>query len=192
MDVRQLIPRIRRAIDGPTADSEVATSVTLSNDQVKDLAADAIANLIFYSGGTWGYTLTVTETDDDTGFPSEYDVAPDLDLAPQTLVVAQAALDYFFHEFRDKKVQETIANEARSWTYQLSANLLLEQFRFLQKMRDGALEQIIQNASGLVSYTSFLAVRDACVSRYIEPYVDSNLAIGGLESDFRFLTAPGL
>lgn len=193
MDVRDLTPRVRRAIDGPTADSETAESATLSDDQVKDLSADAIANVIFYSGGAWAYMLTVTDTDGATGFPSEYDVSPDLDLVNQTLVVSQAALDYFFHDFRDKKIQETISNEARNWTYQLSANLLLEQFKFLQRMRDQAIEQIVSENSALVSYTSFLAVRDAWVSRVIEPYVDPQFAIGGLEWDTRFLTgAPGL
>lgn len=186
MDVRLLIPRVRRAIDGPTADSESATSATLTDAQVKDVIADAAANVIFYSNGSWPFQLLVTEYESE--IPTEYEITPDPDLPDQTLLVAQAALDYFFHEFRDKKIQETIVNEARTWEYQLSANLLLEQFRFLQRMRDQAIEQI-GNDDAFTTYVSFIQVRDAATSMIIEPYVDPAVAIGGLEQDYRF---PGL
>jgi hypothetical protein len=185
VDVRLVIPRVRRAIDGPTASSSAAVSSTLNDEAIKDLIADAISEVIWYAP-EWGHGISVTDTDDDTGFPSEYDVTPDLSLPEQTVVVAQAALDYFWQVFRDMKVSERIANEAAQWEYTLSANLLAEQFKLLKANRDDALARILEDNPTLDVYASFLAVRDAEVAALIEPWTVEAGGVGGQQLDYRF------
>lgn len=184
MNAEVLIPRVRRAIDGPTASSSAAASATLDDNQIVQAIADAIADVIFYTGGAWGHTLTGSGTD-SYGSPTEWEVTPDLDHAEQTVVVAQAALNHFFHEFREKKIQESMSDEGRSWTYQLSANLLNQQFEMLRQARDAALAQISQANPVVERYESFIAVRDAAVSAIIEPYVVGYVG-AGQERDWRF------
>jgi hypothetical protein len=89
---------------------------------VKDLAADAIAEVILYTGSVFGKQLVVTDTDDATGAPSEYATSDAADAPEGTVIAAQAALDYFFHRFAETKVSEQIADEAQTWEYTLSAN----------------------------------------------------------------------
>lgn len=174
-DVRTLVPRIRRAIEGAGA-AEV-----LTDDAIKDLAADAIAAIILYSQGSFGHDLNVTEYDAE--IPSEYEVDPAVSLPEQTLLATQAALDYFFFRFAGMKMSERIADEAQSWEYTLSPNLLRDQLKALQKARDDALGALGWATS--TAYVSFLEVRDAVVSRAIEPWVDGAFG-GGQELDVRF------
>jgi hypothetical protein len=183
MDVRLLVPRVRRAIDGPTATSSAATSATLNDDQVKNLVADAIAEVLWYCPD-WGKTLAVT--DDEGGIPTEYEVDPDLSLPEQTVVAAQAALNYFFFEFINKKVSEEISNEAQSWRYQLSANLLTEQFKMLREARDQALETVAIANPTVAIFASFLHARDAETARLIEPFTVEAGGVGGQQLDWRF------
>jgi hypothetical protein len=166
VDVRLVIPRVRRAIDGPTASSSAAVSSTLNDEAIKDLIADAISEVIWYA--------------------PECDVTPDLSLPEQTVVVAQAALDYFWQVFRDMKVSERIANEAAQWEYTLSANLLAEQFKLLKANRDDALARILEDNPTLDVYASFLAVRDAEVAALIEPWTVEAGGVGGQQLDYRF------
>lgn len=186
MDVRVLIPRVRRAIDGPTALTSGAPSATLTDDEVSALVADAIADVIFYTEGRWGHTITGTDPD-SYGAPTSYTVDPDLTLPEQTVVVVTAAFNFFFREFRTLKVQESLADEARSWSYSLSANVLTEQFKALKEARDRALDLILATNSAYVAFHSFIAVRDACTAAIIEPYTDDSFGGGGQEIDFRFL-----
>lgn len=175
-----MVPRVRRALEGAGA------APVLTDDAVKDLVADALAATILYTDGVFGKTLTVT--DDEGGVPTEYEVDPELDLSEQTVIAAQAALDHFFHEFRDKKVQEHISDEAQSWEYTLSAQLLRDQLKMLVDARDRALAVLIARGVALDSYTSYLAVRDATTSRLLEPWVEAQ-PVGALttgQEDYRF------
>lgn len=169
-DVRVMVPRVRRALDVDTA--------TLTDDQIKDLVADALGALILYSGSAFGRTLSVTEYD-EAEIPAEYAIDPDLSIPEQTAVAAQASLDYFFHRFSGLKVSERIGDEAQTWEYQRSATLLRDQFKLLIDARDKALDSIARQGAALDSYVSFIAVRDAYVSALIEPYL--NGAVGGQE-----------
>jgi hypothetical protein len=175
-DVRVLVPRIRRAVEGAGAPA------VLADDAVKDLAADAIAAVILYSGSVFGKQLLVTATDSATGAPSEYATSAPLNLQEGTVIAAQAALDYFFHRFAEMKTSETIQDEAQSWTYTLSAQLLRDQLKLLSEQRDKALEAL-SGALGpaLDSYASFIATRDLHTSMLIEPWVhfDTGLSLGG-------------
>lgn len=144
------------------------------------LTADAIADVIFYTGGTWGHTLTASGA-------ADYEVDPDLALEEQTVVVAQAALSHFFHEFRNLKTQERISDEGHAWEYTLSANLVQEQLKLLIAQRDRALELIGQRTGTATDqYVSFLQVRDSAIAAYIEPWVDGAGVGGGQDVDWRF------
>lgn len=149
-DIRVMVPRVRRALRvGPE---------TLSDEQVKDLIADALGALILYSGSAFGRTLTATEVDPDSGEPTEYEIDPDLPLPEQTAVGAQAALDYFFHEFSGTKTMERISDEAQTWEWQTSAQMLRDRMKLLVDERDRALDAISSQGAALDSYVSYLHV----------------------------------
>lgn len=184
MNVRVLIPSIRRALVGPEG-----TIGDLSDAAAKDLAADAIADVLFYTGGAWPHTLIVEGVDEDYGAPVEWLVEPDLDPAESRVVVAQAALNFFFTNIREAKVSETITNEAQTWAYTKSSSVISDQLKLLREMRDQALEQIMGAFPQTYDlYVSFLEVRDRATARQIEPWVTGG-SFGGQE-DTRFL-APG-
>jgi len=170
-DVRVLIPRVRRAIDGPMASGATAPTATLDDEQLKAYVADAIANVIFYSGGAFAHTLDVSQRDAIYGAPTEWTVNPPLDEAETTLVAAQAALDYFFWSLKSLKTQETIRDEGSEWSYTLSATLMRDQMNLLRAMRDKALETLEARTAVLETYGSFIAIRDADVSGLIEAWV---------------------
>lgn len=179
-DVRVLIPRVRRAVEGPG-------SVTLTDEEIKDITADAIGEVILYTGGVFGKTLEVTARDDQYGAPIEYQTSEELTLAEQAVIAAQAAINHFFFMFAGVKVQESIGDEAQTWSYGLSANLLTEQLRQLVRDRDAALEQVKDEGVEISdSYTSFIAVRDVHTSQLIEPWVGALGAGAGIEVDHRF------
>jgi hypothetical protein len=171
LDVRLLIPRTRRALQGPTGSG----AVTLQDSQVRDLVADAIASVMWYAP-EWGKVLAVKEKE----------ITPDLTLPEQTVVAAQAALDFFFHEFKDKKTSETIANEAQQWSYQLSAGVLQAQFNALVEARDRALDMIGGGGATFVAFSSFLHARDCEIAAAIEPFTLEAASVGGMEHDWRF------
>lgn len=185
VDIRTMVPRVRRAIEGAGAPP------VLTDDTVKDVVADALGALILYSSSAFGRTLDVTAVDLN-GAPSEYSLSTALSLAEQTAVANQAALDYFFFQFAGLKVLETIGDEGSTWTYELSPLLLANQLKLLQAERDKALEALEVDLGGtLDTYISFLAVRDSETSRIIEPYlyrsdtsIDAQTAIGGSYGGF--------
>ena len=123
---------MRRALEGAGAPE------VLSEDAVNDLTADAIAEVILYTGGVFGKQLLVTG--DDQGVPDEYATNEALTLREQAVIATQAALNYFFQKFSAMKTTERIADEAQTWEYTLSANLLNEQLKLLIGERDRALE----------------------------------------------------
>lgn len=168
-DIRYLIPRVQRAL-GPHA-------AALSADAVKDIVADAISDIILYSGGTFPKQIVVT--DRLNGSPSEYATSDELTLPESSVVAAQAALNYFFTVWAEQKVSERIADERTSWEWARSANLLVEQLKQLRANRDAALELINAELNGaLDTYISFLAVRDQVTSLAIEQYATAG-GVGG-------------
>lgn len=173
-DVRTLIPRVRRALDGPAATSPLADATTLTDEEIIGLIADAIADILLYTGGStvFGHMLEVVDRDPFYLAPIAWRTDTELSLAEGSVVAAQAAITYFFHRLQDLKVEETISNEGESWTYRLSAQLLTEQFKMLVKARDTALEEVEAQHSVPEAYISFLGARDACVAALIEPWID--------------------
>lgn len=174
-DIRVLVPRVRRALD--------VTPEQLSDDDTKDLVADAIADIILYSGGLFGKDLTVAERD-AADVPIEYTTSDELTLPEGSLIASQAALNWFFHRFNEASVSERIGDEAVVWERQKSASLLRDQFKLLIDQRDAAIAQIVDAGAALDSYVSFLEVRDAYTAALIEPWTQPGAA--GLEVDYRF------
>lgn len=201
-NIRLYVPKVARALYGPTYTDADAEQV-LSGDQIKDLVADAIANIIFYTRGLWPYTLNVTETTAE-GYPYEYQING---LAPsgvpivvssqppiydETLIVKQAALDFFFWEFKDKKVQEEISDVAgQKWVYGLSANMLNQIYTGLRADRDEALKVVSERYSYLVDYVSFIAERDALTSAMVEWWVRPGLTYPSGQEIFPSVAAFG-
>lgn len=152
--------------------------------------ADAVAEVILYTGGIFGKQLLVTETEEQNvagatiDVPSAYATSEALTQDEETVIAAQVALNYFFHSYATQKVQERIADEGQEWEYTLSANLVRDALNALIGDRDRALEVISQNMA-LDRYESFLAVRDAHVAAVIEPWTASS-AGAGQEVDWRF------
>lgn len=179
-DIRVLVPRVRRAVEGVGADE------VLVDDELKDLVADAMADITLYTGSVFGKTLEVSGADLE-GIPEEYETSDELSLAEGSAVAIQAALSHFFHNFVNLKISEKIGDEAQTWEYARSAQLLRDQFAYLIRTRDAALAE----AEGTVTeeYSSFLAVRDAAVAVAIEPWVEESRQLLSGQEDFRFGTS---
>jgi hypothetical protein len=173
-DVRTLIPRVRRALDGPAATSPLADASTLTDDEVTAVIADAIADILLYTGGStvFGHTLEVVARDPFYLAPVAWRTDTELSLAEGSVVAAQAGINFFFHKLKVIKVEETITNERQTWTYKLSAQLLTNQFQMLTKARDAALEEVKVQHAVPEAYVSFLGARDASVAALIEPWIN--------------------
>jgi hypothetical protein len=189
-DVRMLVPQVQRAVEGV-----VRANWTLDPDEVKDLVADAAAEVVLYCGSLFGAQLVVTHADPVTQAPDEYATSTALSPAQGAVIAAQAALNYFFYRFSGSKMSERIADEASEWEYTLSPSLLQGQLRLLQQERDRALDAIPPPPGGQDVYVSFLAQRDTLTSRLVEPWVYGHpegfgINAGGLEGDFRFDVLP--
>ena len=176
-DIRTMVPRVRRSVEGVGVDS------VLTDTQVKDIVADALAAVILYTGSAFGKTLNVITY--DQGIPTEYETSDALTLAEQTVVATQGALDYFFTAFGTIKTSEKIADEAQSWDYTLSASLIRDRFKMLQAERDKALEALLAAGVPLDAYASFLQARDSVIATAIEPWT-ADSGVSGLEVDYRF------
>jgi hypothetical protein len=180
-DIRVMVPRVRRAMEG------IGMPAVLSDDAVKDATADAIAEVILYTGGVFGHDLLVIEIDQG-GVPTEYATSEALSLPEQAVIASQAALNFFFGRFVGLKVSERIADEAQTWEYALSPQLLAAQLKALIAERDRALDMIAAQGVPLDEYVSFLAVRDSWTSAIVEPWVAGQLPSGQEFIDPRFGT----
>lgn len=174
-DVRELISRVRRALEGPV---EATGPDALTDDQVEALAADALSDIILLTAGAWPHTLDVSTRDADTGFPEHYTIDPALSLAEESVVAAQAAITFYFHQVKNVKTSEQTTNEGQSWSYSLSANLLRDQIRLLQEQRDAALAALTRANPVLARYASILAVRDQLGAALLEPWTTGGLGGG--------------
>lgn len=186
-DTRVMIPRVRRGLEGAlgTGSANQAAS-KFSDDQVNALIADAIANCILLTGGLFGHQLEVTARE-DAGYkaPIAWLVDPEMAEDEISVIVAQAQLDFFFFDLKTLKVQQTIRDEATEWSYQLSANALVEYLKNLRKTRDEALARITEGGAPAESWSSFLDTRDSFTASVIEPWTDPGRGGGGLELDPR-------
>lgn len=176
-DVREFVPRIRRAIEGPIPAS---SADALSDGQVEALAADCIADIILLTAGAWGHKLQASEVNPDTNVPLHWAVDPGLEFEEQSIVASQAALVYVCNLMKDRKSSERIRNEASEWEWSISANVLRDWLASIKEQRDAALAAVQRTHPALARYASFLEVRDPLMAAVMEPYVYDGGLGGGL------------
>jgi hypothetical protein len=178
-DVRELIPRVRRAIEGPRP---LSGADALTDGQVEALAADCIADIILMTAGQWQHSLVALEMSTSTpAYPTHWSVDPGLSFEEQSVIAAQAALAWNMQEFSGStKVSERIKNEGREWEWQKSAQLLVAHLKTLKEQRDAALAALIRKNPVLTRYASFLQTRDAVMATMLEPWATGGLGGGML------------
>lgn len=171
MDVRVMIPDTRRALDGPTATSSASVSTTLTDEQVKNLIADASADVLLLSGGSsvFGHTLIATSVDESYGAPAEWAFDTDLSLEERRVIVAQAALSYFYVASRDFKASESIEDEGQKWAVSYSAQFIRDQLKYLIAARDRAIDAMLGSHPNLEAWIDFVHERDLIAWTYLEP-----------------------
>lgn len=178
-DIRTLIPRVRRALDGPHATSSAAPSSTFTDDEVTAQIADAIAEVIFFTPEGFGKTLVVTERDEYYLAPTAWQTSESLTDPEASVIVYQAALNNIYHGLSEMKTSETITNEGEEWSWSISAQAVAERVKSLQKLRDEAIAKLEMNEADEVEWVNTLAVRDAYTDALIEPW--TNGGVGGME-----------
>lgn len=172
-DVREIIPRVRRAIEGPVP----LESGGLSDDQLLALTADCIADIILMTGGKWDHTLYITSIDDTTGV-AEYEVDPALSLPEESMVAAQAAVSYFFNRFGGGRTSERTRQADVEVEWAMSAQVLRDWLNYLIGQRDAALKVVMAANPVMARYASILEVRDRIGSALLEPWVSGGLGGG--------------
>jgi hypothetical protein len=171
-DIRVLIPRVRRAVEG------IGAPEVLTDDQIKDLIADSISNILLFTGGVFGKDLIVTERDATTNVPTEYATSEPLTLPEGSVVSYEAAITDAYSKVAELKTSETIRDEGQEWAYQLSANLIRDHLNYLIAQRNKALEEVGQMPT---AFYSFLHERDLLIANAVEPYVLGYSGSGGQE-----------
>lgn len=167
-DLRSLVPRVRRALEGPGA---TAVTSDLDDDMIVALTADAIAAVILYTGGSdaFGYTLEVTSRDAYYQAPNGWATDVELTLPAQSVVVAQAALSHMFTQLQEAKTAETIRDEGQEWSYQISASVLTKKIDLLTRLRDDALAQLAAAEPMFDRYVTYLAGCDERLCSLLDP-----------------------
>jgi hypothetical protein len=171
-DIAEVVPRVRRALEGP-----IPVNPALTDEAVKAVAADAVADLILLTDGRWTHTLSITARDSTTTYPTEWAVDPALTLPEQSLVAFQAALTNIGVVMRDMKVSERIRNEAQEWEWQISASGIRDWLKALTEQRDAALQSVFENNPVLVRVASILHARDPVGAALIERFVPESQEI---------------
>lgn len=174
-DTRVLIPRVRRGLEG----AEVSTKA-VEDEGINAIIADAVANIILFTGGLFGHQLNVVSRDEEYMAPTAWMVDPALSEAEGGLIVIQAQLDFLYNDLRSTKIQETIRDESSEWTYSLSASALTELLKGLRKSREEILERINNDSAGMSFWVNTLLERDIWTDSLIEPYANPG-GLGGQE-----------
>lgn len=177
-DTRVLIPRARRAIEGPDAVSGSAgvPAGTLSDEQVNAMVADAISGVILLSGSLFGKQLVVAHRDEFYKAPDQWVTSEELTEPEQMVIAYQVALDYYQRVIEGMKVSERIQDEGQIWEWSISATVLAERLKSLRADRDKALEQVDPFQAEV--WVNTLYERDRVTDMLIEPWVTGN---GGQE-----------
>lgn len=174
-DTRVLIPRVRRGVEGAGVSAKA-----IEDEGINGLIADAVANIILFTGGLFGHQLLVLERDSTYLAPTAWFVDPELSEAEGSLIVIQCQLDFLYQDLKSTKIQETIKDEATEWSYTLSATALTEILKSLRQQREEALQMITDENGALDEWVNTLFVRDAWTDSLIEPYA-IQAGIGGQE-----------
>lgn len=185
-DIRTLIPRVRRALDGPHATSSASPSSSFTDDEIVNQIADAIAEVIFFDAAGFGKQLEVTARDENYLAPIAWQTSEPLTDAEASVIIFQAALNEIYFGLSSIKTSETTKNEGEEWSWTISSNALAERIKQLQKLRDDALARLGEGSEGGLNteWINTLAARDAYTDALIEPWVSGGY--GGQEIDPRF------
>lgn len=183
-DVRVLIPRVRRALVGPQGSGFVTSD--LNDSDTTAVIADAIADVILYTGSVFGKELEVTERDNYYQSPIAWRTSQALEEHEASVIVLQAALNYIFRLLETLKTSETIRNEGQEWSYTISSQALAERVKELRAARDAALQRVELSGGGVEAWVNLLLVRDQYTDALIEPWIQSGgggqlLVAAGLE-----------
>lgn len=170
-DIRTLIPRVRRTIDGPHATSSGAASSNFSDDEITAQIADAIAEVIFFSPDGFGKELIVTEREAVYLAPISWITSEPLTDPEASVIVIQAALNNLYFGLTTMKTSEHIVNEGEEWEWSISSTAVADRVKALQKLRDEAIAQLESEGSGLTEWVNTLEVRDAYTDALIEPWL---------------------
>ena len=171
-DIAEIVPRVRRALEGP-----IPVNPALTDEAVEAVAADAVADLILFTNGRWGHQLVVTDRDDTTNIPTEWGVDPGLTPADESLVAYQAALTNVGVLLKDMKVSERIKNESQEWEWQLSASGVRDWLKALIDLRDTALESVFAGNPVLPRVASILHARDPVGAALVERFVPDSAEV---------------
>lgn len=164
VDIEVLVPAVKRALGTVGLGS-------LTDADVYDLTADALADVMLYTGSVFGTKLVVL-TRTAEGVPETYGTERELTLTETAVIRAQAALNRLFVVLRDEKISERLADESQVWEWARSAQLLRDQLKLLVDERNKALDAMMAQGAALDAYESFVASQDSYVSQRIEPYLD--------------------
>lgn len=178
-DIRVLIPRVRRAIDGPHATSSAAASSNFTDDEITAQIADAIAEVIFFAPDGFGKTLEVVERDSEYLAPIAWRTSEALTEAEASVIVIQAALNNLYYGISSLRTSERIANEGEEWEWTVSASAVSERVKQLQRLRDEAIAKLDISVSAKTEWVNSLEERDRYTDTLIEPYLYGG--VGGLE-----------
>lgn len=173
-DLRVLIPETRRAIDGPTATSSAAVTASLNDVEILGLIADATAEVILMTGGdaSFGYKLEVVERDALYLAPIAWRTDRERNSYADTVIRAQAAINFYFQKVSVLKTREEISDEGQTWSYEFSASLVRDQMKYLIDVRQQAITMLAAINAPLDSWVSLVAERDKMAALYLEPYVE--------------------
>ena len=174
-DVRVFIPAIRRTLEPTTASADSDYSDTL----LKNMAADAVGELIAINGDFFPYTLEVTNASAvNSAEDFEYITDPEVPIYLHPLVAVVAAIQLTVSQLASSKSREVIANEGGRWEYETSTTVLKNRLDALFRRRDEVVEQLKLTNPVLItdSWVSTLFERTESLARTAEPYFDGSLS----------------
>lgn len=170
-DLKVLVPRARRKIEGPYGAPQ--NRPPLTDTQVYEMVGDAVGEVVMHSGSFFHHQLLVKARDPLGGFPTAWKTDTELSEYEAAIITAQVALNYYFFLFRDMKISETIMNEGTTWTYELSANVIRNYLESLRDERDKAIEGLRINVPVLDRFASNIRVRDQATVAVLEWWAGS-------------------
>ena len=180
-DVRVLVPRARRKIEGPFGLPQ--GKAPMLDSQIYAMVGDALGEIVMLSGSFFHHKLEVKQRDPLGGFPTLWKTDTELTEWEAAIVCSQVALNFYQYLFRDMKVQEEIQNEGTRWAYTFSANAIKTYYESLMKERDHALMGLRINNPVLDVFASNIRVRDMATVATLEwwaSYFDRGIGMGGL------------
>lgn len=179
-DLKVLVPRARRKVEGPWGNPNGKPPLTES--VLYNMIGDAVGEIIMLSGSFFHHELKVKQRDPLGGFPTDWQTDTPLTEWESAIICAQVALNYYQYLFRNMKVSESVKNEGTEWSFEISANAIRNYYESLVKERDRAIEGLRVNIPVLDRFASNIRVRDQATVAVLEWWAgayDSN-AGGGL------------